>query len=204
MTRVLQAAFLILSLSVPALSQDPVPAPVQDTLEEQGRSPLFRRIYGRQDTTGTDQQAEESLDPAHSPSQAIMYALALPGLGQAYNQKYYKIPIVWAAFGGAGYAINFNSGKYREASREYVLDPEGQFSERALRYWRRNRELSYIALLVIYALQVVDAYVDAQLYFWNVNENLAISVTPSIQPMLLSSGDQRPVFGMSCSINLGK
>ena len=51
-------------------------------------------------------------DFSHSPSKAIIYALAIPGLGQAYNKKYFKIPIVYAALGVAGYAIYFNTNEY--------------------------------------------------------------------------------------------
>ncbi len=57
------------------------------------------------------------VDFSHSPTKAIMFALVLPGLGQAYNRKYYKMPIVWAAIGGAGYAISFNTRQYKEYTR---------------------------------------------------------------------------------------
>jgi len=122
-------------------------------------------------------------EEAHSPFKAIMYALVLPGLGQGYNRKYFKIPIVWAALGGAGYAITYNTGKYRDAAYEYALKPDDT-NERILRGWRRYMELSYIALTVVYALQVVDAYVDAQLYSWDVSENLSMRIAPSLQPLM--------------------
>ncbi len=162
----------------------------------------------------------EEPDFSHSPSKAIMYALVLPGLGQGYNKKYFKIPIVWAALGAAGYAINFNTQMYHEWSRNYALTPD-ETSQRYLEYWRRNLELSYISLIVVYALQVVDAYVDAQLYSWDVNENLTMRVVPSIQPLLFSDITQpprqagsilksstgaflngRPSYGLTCSFNI--
>lgn len=138
---------------------------------------------------------------AHSPSKAVMYALVLPGLGQGYNKKYYKIPIVWAALGGAGYAIVFNTRRYRASAYDYALQPDDT-NERYLRFWRRNMELSYIALTVVYALQVVDAYVDAQLYNWDVSENLSLRVTPSLQPLMVPSGAPAPSYGLTCSLNL--
>jgi hypothetical protein len=140
-------------------------------------------------------------DFSHSPSKAIMYALVLPGLGQAYNRKYYKMPIVWAALGGAGYAISYNSRNYKLASVEYAQVPDNT-NERYLRFWRRNLELSYIALLAVYALQVVDAYVDAQLYNWEVSENLAIGISPSLQPLMHPHSTTGQSFGLSCSLNL--
>ncbi|MGW8314973.1 MAG: DUF5683 domain-containing protein [Bacteroidales bacterium] len=142
---------------------------------------------------------KETVEP-HSPSKAVMYALVLPGLGQGYNRKYYKIPIVYAALGGAGYAIIFNSRKYRDSAHEYALNPDDT-NERYLQFWRRNMELSYIALTVVYALQVVDAYVDAQLYNWDVNEDLSLRVAPSLQPMMAPVYGTGQSFGLTCSLN---
>jgi len=159
-----------------------------------GEERTERRARQRNDTL----QVRE-LDPDHSPATAIMYALVLPGLGQGYNGKYFKIPIVYAALGGAGYAINFNVRQYREASRVYA-EEQNDFNERYLRYWRRNLELSYISMIVVYALQVVDAYVDAQLYYWDVNENLSMRIVPSIQQMMIPAGTVRPGYGLTCSI----
>jgi hypothetical protein len=140
-------------------------------------------------------------EEVHSPFKAIMYALVLPGLGQGYNRKYYKIPIVWAALGGAGYAITYNSGKYRDAAYEYALKPDDT-NERILRGWRRYMELSYIALTFVYALQVVDSYVDAQLYSWDVSENLSMRVVPSLQPLMTPVSMTGQSYGITCSFNL--
>jgi len=139
-------------------------------------------------------------DLSHSPYKAIMYALVLPGLGQGYNKRYFKIPIVYAALGGVGYAIVFNTKMYRESSYNYALTPDNT-NERYIRYWRRNVELSYIGLILVYALQVVDAYVDAQLYNWDVNENLSLRVAPSLQPMMSPVSVNRHVYGFTCSID---
>jgi len=130
-----------------------------------------------------------------------MLALVLPGLGQIYNHKYWKIPIVWGALGGAGYAIAFNSNNYRDASLAYALD-NTDINERALRYWRRNMELSYIALVAVYALQVLDAYVDALLYNWDVSENLSLRMTPSLQPMMNPQGHMAASYGFTCALKI--
>jgi hypothetical protein len=170
-----------------------------DTLQvmEVGDStPLF--ISGN--LTSADSVAMKT-EELHSPFKAIMYALVLPGLGQGYNRKYYKIPIVWAALGGAGYAITYNSGKYRDAAYEYALKPDDT-NERILRGWRRYMELSYIALTLVYALQVVDSYVDAQLYSWDVSENLSMRVVPSLQPLMTPVGMTGQSCGITCSFNL--
>jgi hypothetical protein len=172
---------------------------VNDTLqvlEVSDTIPLF--IEGNMEVA--DSLAKET-EKAHSPYKAIMYALVLPGLGQGYNQKYFKIPIVWAAMGGAVYAITYNTRKYRDAAYQYALLPDDN-NERILRGWRRYMELSYIALTVVYALQVVDAYVDAQLYSWDVNENLSMRVAPSLQPMMVPNSLTGQSYGLTCSFNL--
>ncbi len=140
-------------------------------------------------------------DYTHSSSRALMYALVLPGLGQAYNKKYYKMPIVWAALGGVGYAIGYNTKQYRQASLDYA-EEQNETTEFYLQAWRRNMELSYIGLIVVYALQMVDAYVDAQLYNWDVSDNLSLRIAPSLQPLLSPTSLTGQSYGLTCSFNL--
>ena len=136
-----------------------------------------------------------------SPTRALMYALVLPGLGQAYNGKYYKMPIVWAALGGAGYAIVFNTGKYEEATLNFMLD-ESDDNERILKGWKRNMELSYIVAILVYGLQILDAYVDANLYSWDVNDNLSMGISPSLQPMMSHTSLTGYSGGLTCSFKI--
>ncbi|MEN8157898.1 MAG: DUF5683 domain-containing protein [Bacteroidota bacterium] len=233
MNRILLTILLFTALSAPALNQErtkPVLSPPaaepqagSDTAQT-GKSdeyvPLWESdtIYKGADSLQRYRQAPlvqgdttvVEPDYSHSPSQAIMYALVLPGLGQAYNKKYYKMPIVWAALGGAGYAISFNSTQYQLASEAYALTPDDT-NERPLKFWRRNLELSYIALIAVYTLQVVDAYVDAQLFYWDVSEDLSMRIAPSLQPLMTPGNLGSPgsfgsfggqTYGFSCSFNL--
>jgi hypothetical protein len=204
MNRTLQALLILSLCTHTAFGQEADPTPlslVNDTVvvAEQGDSIPFSAAEGSIQFADSA-VVLKSAEP-HSPSKAVMYALVLPGLGQGYNQKYYKIPIVWAALGGAGYAIVFNTGRYRDSAREYALNPDDT-NERYLRFWRRNMELSYIALTVVYALQVVDAYVDAQLYDWDVSENLSLRVVPSLQPLMAPVHGTGQSYGITCSLNL--
>jgi hypothetical protein len=166
---------------------------------------LSEEVQFRADTLYADSLLTDSLknefDLTHSPMKATLYSLVLPGLGQAYNKKYWKIPIVWAALGGVGYAINFNTQQYQQAVIDYQEDPS-QNNEFKLRGWRRYVELSYIGLVVVYTLQVLDAYVDAQLYNWNVNDNLSLGVSPSLQPMLHPSSFTGQAVGLTCSLKI--
>ncbi|MDA3822772.1 MAG: DUF5683 domain-containing protein, partial [Bacteroidales bacterium] len=137
-----------------------------------------------------DPSAIQTVNPEemdHSPRKAMIYGLVLPGLGQAYNKKYFKIPFVYAALGGVSYWIYYNTQGYRNISVEYELD-DNSTNERYLKAWRRNLELSYISLVGAYALQVLDAYVDANLFFWDVSPDLTIRLQPSIDPLYLSPG----------------
>lgn len=136
-----------------------------------------------------------------TPSRALMYALVLPGLGQAYNGKYWKMPIVWAALGGAGYAIVYNTGMYEQATINYILN-ENPDNEFILKGWKRRMELSYIVAVLIYGLQVLDAYVDANLYSWDVNDNLSLGISPSLQPMMTHTSLTGYSGGLTCSFKI--
>ena len=228
MNRIIQISFLLLILILPATGQAPALtgqepdtlglATLQDSLEYIEATDAFIPLWegdtvqsvGAGDTVTVYQppamvQADSlkvaEPDFTHSPSKATMFSLAVPGLGQAYNRKYWKIPIVWAAFGAAGYAISYNSRNYRLASEEYAR-LQDDTNERILQFWRRNMEISYIALIAVYALQILDAYVDAQLYSWDVNEDLSIRVAPSMQPLLVPSGGTGHAYGLGCTFDL--
>ena len=206
MNRIIPTVLLAVILTAPAIGQKPDSLTM--TLESDS---IFQREADRGGLSGdtiteplrvqADSLQVTEPDFSHSSKKAIMFALVLPGLGQAYNKKFYKMPIVWAALGGAGYAISYNTRNYRDASFEYANSPDNT-NERYLRFWRRNLELSYIGLMVVYALQVVDAYVDAQLYNWDVTENLAIGISPSLQPLMHPQSMTGQAFGLSCSLNL--
>ena len=136
-----------------------------------------------------------------SPSKALMFSLVLPGLGQAYNHKYWKMPIVWGAMGVAGYAIVYNTRAYKGAISDYAQNPDDT-NQRYLEFWRKNMELSYIAMFAVYALQVLDAYVDALLYSWDVNDNLSLRVSPSLQPLMAPTSLTGQSFGLTCRLNI--
>ena len=142
-------------------------------------------------------QRREGID--HSPQKAMFYSLFLPGLGQAYNKKYFKIPFVYGALAGVSYWIYYNTEGYRQASLNYSTD-QSNFNERYLRAWRRNLELSIITLAATHALQVLDAYVDAHLFYWDVSPDLAIRVEPTLEPLYLPVGQTVGNYGITCRI----
>lgn len=143
------------------------------------------------------ESVEEEQKP-HSPVRATIMSAALPGLGQVYNGKWWKVPIIYGGFGGLIYSSVINDIRRREFLNAYLArvddDPntvddqfEGQYSDGNLReladFYQRNRDLSIIFTGVLYALNIIDASVDAHLKDFDVSDDLTMKVRPSVQPM---------------------
>jgi len=130
----------------------------------------------------------------HSPKKAALYSTFVPGLGQAYNKKYWKIPVIYAGFGALAYSFNFNQTrflKYRNAYK-YRIDGDpntvddfvGVYSDDNLntlqKYYHRYRDLTVIGAAVLYVLNIVDASVDAHLFAFDVSDNLSMNIEPAL------------------------
>jgi len=202
MNRFSVALLLIFYMVLPALSQesDTVHAIQQkDTIYAIQTSDSIYRI-GEENFLELDTLLVEARE-VKSPTKALMFALVLPGLGQAYNGNYWKMPIVWASLGVAGYAIVYNTRQYEKATINFILD-ESQDNDRILNGWKRNMELSYIVAILIYGLQVLDAYVDANLSSWDVNDKLSMGISPSLQPMMTHTSLTGYSGGLTCSFRI--
>jgi hypothetical protein len=90
---------------------------------------------------------------------------------------------------------------YEEALFNYIQD-DSDNNERIVKGWKRNMELSYIVAILVYGLQVLDAYVDANLYTWDVNENLSLGISPSLQPMMSHTSVSGYSGGLTCSLKI--
>lgn len=130
---------------------------------------------------------------------------ALPGLGQAYNKKYWKIPIIYAGFGTLIYFIQTNGSEYRNFKNAYNIVATGDtasFStneyvvrynrninqlQEGRNYYRRNLELSYILTGMLYILQIIDASVDANLFDFDVSDDLTFRFEPMTSNYFLAS-----------------
>lgn len=188
---------MILLFSLPAIfvfGQGTTPA----LLQEPGKVEADL-VEGNDSIKGSSKEKVNFNDLEHSPRRAMIYAIVLPGLGQAYNSKYWKIPIVYAALGGVGYWVYYNNQGYREISAIYSDDPSSN-NQRYLKAWRRQLELSYIVTVGAYALQVLDAYVDANLFYWDVDPDLSLRIEPSIEPIYTTSGTLLPNYGFKCKL----
>ena len=147
-----------------------------------------------------------------SPSKAAFYSAILPGLGQAYNKKYWKIPIVYAALGTSIYFFSSNNTNYNRARTAFKLMKDGKphefdglngnilLSEEALitaqKGYKKDRDLSLLVTVALYALQVIEASTNAHLLQHNVDNNLSIS------PQLIKNSiNQRPIVGAQINFN---
>lgn len=121
-----------------------------------------------------------------APSKAAFYSAILPGLGQAYNKKYWKIPIVYAAIGTGVYFYLDNNKQYNRVRDAYKRRLAGfsddEFQNRltddglreAQKGYRRNKELSLLVTFGLYALNIIDANVDAHLLQYNISNDLSV------------------------------
>lgn len=146
----------------------------------------------------------------HPPAKAILFSAVIPGAGQFYNKKYWKIPIIYAGLGVLIYSIDFNSKNYRTFKDAYIartdsdiqtIDNYPRYTEENLRslfeYYRRNRDLSYILLGAVYVLNILDAYVDAELFHFDVGDDLSLNSTPFI----MNSPQGNTIGGLSLKIS---
>lgn len=161
------------------------------------------------------------------PKRALWLALVLPGAGQIYNRKYWKLPIFYGGFVGCAYALRWNNMMYRDYSQAYLDimddDPNTQsynqflhlgtkidesnmsrwqeiFRQRKDRY-RRWRDLSFFVMVGVYALSVIDAYVDASLSEFDISPDLSLHVAPAV----INNGQNGNLLrntglGMQCAI----
>lgn len=159
----------------------------------------------------------------HSPRKASVYSAILPGMGQAYNKKYWKIPIIYAGFGALGYFIGWNNKNFNVAKKAYsdLTDTiPGTDSYLKLKqiiyydlnkpsdvatlkqgltssqdYFRRNRDLLIIVTAAFYGLNIIDASVDAHFFNFDISDDL----TFHWEPVIRQSNNQN-IFCVNCSI----
>jgi hypothetical protein len=168
-------------------------------------------------------------------TKAVIYSAVFPGLGQIYNRKYWKLPIVYGGFLGCYYAISWNGNQYngyKDAYRDFTHDiqPGSQGGTHAWKdflpysmigmdddplkwpdsertwfrsalknkrdYYRRDFELSIIVTVGLYALCMIDAYVDAQLFDFDISQDLSLRFDPVI---MQETASRARTFGLQCS-----
>jgi hypothetical protein len=145
----------------------------------------------------------------HSPRRATILAATIPGAGQAYNRKYWKIPIAYAGYAAGGYMLYTNQSQYKSSKRNYLaltdtLESTVNDSGRSaaelrsdIDSYRRMRDLSVLILLAWHGLSIIDANVDAHFFNWDVSEDLSLR----LRPKALWAGGLNPGIGLCFTIN---
>ena len=162
-----------------------------------------------------------------TPRRAVIYSAIFPGLGQIYNRKYWKLPILYGGFVGLTYAITWNNGYYRDylggyqdimddnpnTNRWHDMLPFGRDPETVDKKWftdvlqkrkdyyRYYRDLSIISTVAVYMIAMVDAYVDAQLFDFDMSPDLSMRVEPSIMKEGYNGIKRSSSYGLQLSFN---
>jgi hypothetical protein len=166
-----------------------------------------------------------------NPTKSVILSAIIPGLGQIYNRKYWKLPLVYGGFMGFSYAIMWNNKnlqdygdaykdltydlinhrgepeKWHQSWKDFVTsgaDPETRYNEnfrsqlkRGRDFYRRNRDLSIILTTAFYLICMADAYVDAQLFDFDISPDLSLRVEPVVNP---ETNHSARLYGLNCSI----
>ncbi|MCX6286078.1 MAG: DUF5683 domain-containing protein [Bacteroidetes bacterium] len=147
-------------------------------------------------TDGIPKETPDSiLEKQHSPTKASIMSACLPGLGQIYNHKIWKVPIIYVGFGVMAYLIVFNTNYYLDYKCAYIESVNGDINGNyaylvnrysstelasAREYYRRNLEITCLVSALWYVLNILDATVDAHLYSFNINKTLSMKIEPSV------------------------
>lgn len=158
------------------------------------------------------------------PTRAVWLSALCPGLGQIYNRRYWKLPIVVGAFLGLGYGASWNNGMLSDYSRAYtdIMDDDpstnsymdffppntsessldSAWLQRVLKsrkdYFRRNRDLCIICMVGVYLISMVDAYVDASLSNFDISPDLSMQVSPAL---IRDPQRAMPILGLQLAFN---
>lgn len=156
-------------------------------------------FYGYTQTKEVSIEVADSIkEKEHSPTKATIMSALLPGLGQIYNKKYWKVPVIYAGIGVMTYFIVFNADEYLNYKCAYIEknngNTEGNYKDlvnrytldelmSAREYYRRNLEISCLISALWYILNIVDAAVDAHLYTYNISDKLSMRLEPAFEPV---------------------
>lgn len=161
------------------------------------------------------------------PQRALWLSALCPGLGQIYNRRYWKLPIVVGSFVGLSYGASWNNRMYKDYARAYrdVMDDDPDtrsymdffpptvkessldtaWLQRVMKskrdYYRRYREICVIAMVGVYLINIVDAYVDASLAHFDISPDLTLDVSPAAIDNTALGGGRLPSLGLQCAIS---
>lgn len=192
-----------------------------DSLERRRRN---ASIISKLGNIPEDEWVPREIEFSPDPTRAVWLSALFPGLGQVYNRRYWKLPIIVGGYLGLGYATSWNNQMLTDYNRAYAdlldndpstnsymdffapnvneSDIDKTWLQNLLRsrknYFRRNRDLCIIGMVGVYLLAMVDAYVDASLSHFDINPHLSLDVVPT----LMQDGRQQyPSVGLAWALN---
>lgn len=223
-------AAILDSITTDSIAPAAVDTVISDSIEQENQKNLTRldlvtdtTLLVKQNDSIAKKQLELKFIP--NPTRALWLSLIIPGAGQVYNRKYWKIPIVYGGFLGCVYALSWNGQMYRDYSQAYLdimdNDPntdsyldmlpinyditgkEERFKEifkNKKNFYRKYRDLSIFCMVGVYLLSVVDAYVDAELSSFDISKDLGLKIEPTIMNNGNSLKNSTSV-GLQCRFN---
>lgn len=213
------AAVVVDSIAAVAGSDilDEVPVDTLSVIE-----PISLNLPGDGETPSDNSEKSFEFNP--DPTRAVWLSALFPGLGQIYNRRFWKLPIIIGGFMGLGYATSWNNGMLRDYTRAYadIMDNDpntrsymdffpSTTTEESLdktwltnvlqsrkNYYRRNRDLCIICMVGVYLVAMVDAYVDASLSHFDISPDLSMDVYPTLIP---DERNKLPGLGLQWAFN---
>lgn len=166
---------------------------------------------------------ERSYNFNPDPTRAVWLSALFPGLGQVYNRRYWKIPLIIGGYLGLGYATNWNNGMLKDYTIAYrdIMDSDPTTNsymnffpptteesnldktwltnilQTRKNFYRRNRDLCIISMVGLYLLAMVDAYVDASLSHFDITPDLAMDVAPGV---FIQARGEKPSLGLTWAL----
>lgn len=198
------------------------------TIKEPKLMPADSAKFAKGDTLKIKRPKRDWATWTPNPQRALWLAIVLPGAGQIYNRKYWKLPIIYGGFMGCIYAMKWNNQMYKDYSQAYLdimdNDPTTQSYNTFLHlgttitsdnlerykslfksrkdYYRRYRDLSFFCLIGVYALSVIDAYVDAELSVFDISKDLSMKIRPTtINNQQSRNPLNATAIGLQCYLN---
>lgn len=161
-----------------------------------GKSSRANAAYAGSENAELVHTTDSALRKKHNPKIAIALSAVVPGAGQIYNRKAWKVPIIYAGLGASGFCVYYFAKQTNQYKLEYryrmqgktdLLDPRfaSKDDETILsmkKYHQRNMEISIAATAVAYVLNLIDAIVDAHLFYFDISDDLSMRWSPAVQP----------------------
>ena len=131
--------------------------------------------------------SSQKIQKDKSPKKAAIYSAVIPGSGQIYTKKYWKVPIIYGGLVTSAYFINDNNNQYKEYREAALLSYETGEDQLGYTYselitlkdhYKRNREISYFSFVGVYILNIIDASVNAHLFHFDVSDDISLNIRP--------------------------